>query len=64
MSTSRTWFQKNANQNMTANLSKLPTLAMTGHSAGANPNNTNKDKNGNNAFVVGKTVVGGEEVIG
>jgi hypothetical protein len=64
MNGSRAWFQKNATQNMNVNMSRLPVLAHTGHYSGTKPNNTNIDKNGNKAFVVGKSVIGDEEVVG
>ncbi len=63
MDASRSWFRKNAAQDMNVNMSRLPVLARTGHANGETTND-NLDKQGNKAFVVGKSTVGGKEVVG
>ena len=64
MKVSQAWFQRNAAQNMNVNMARLPVMARSGNQSGGKPTNNNVDKQGNDAFVVGKSVVGGEEVVG
>lgn len=63
MRTSHNWFQGKSEQNTFSRLAELPTMVLSGPGMGAHrPREKNKDDNG--FFVVGKTEIGGEEVVG
>ena len=59
----RQWFVSRSDQRTFSRVSRLPVLARTGTSL---PSNVKKDKNkdGKPFFIVGRSKVGGEEVVG
>jgi len=66
MRASRNWFGKMSGQQVFSKVTDLPTVAMAGPSGPSGQRRKpvrKKDDEGRDLFVVGKTVVGGDEVV-
>lgn len=64
MSTKRAvWFQKNAQQGIFMKVSTIPALVRSGPIQAVTDNQKQKPSN-EKYFIVGETLVGGEEVVG
>jgi hypothetical protein len=61
---STNWFKIKSDQQTATNVSRLPVIARTGPTPDtASRENREQDQEGNSFFVVGKSEIGGEEII-
>jgi len=64
MKSSRIWFGEQYGQTMNRDVSTIPTIARSGVNGTPPPKRRQEDEKGQKFFIVGKTVVGGKEVVG
>jgi hypothetical protein len=64
MKSSMVWFNSKMGQNTYVDIGSLPAIIKSGVNSNPSPDSKDKDEKGRKFFVVGKTVVGGEEVVG
>lgn len=60
---STNWFNIKSQQQTAVNVARLPVIARTGPKPQGSRNNRQQDNDGNKFFVVGESVVGGEEIV-
>jgi hypothetical protein len=60
---SETWFNRQASNYNRKNVSSAPATVRAGNNGGAG-RRSRKDEDGKEFFIVGKTTIGGEEIVG